>query len=434
MTVRFRHVGPLLWLVAAWVLVFGASRVSLGPGRLAWIRQEAVWPWLAWPAIAMGLVVAVSTLWRLVLWAFYRPADPVDDADLPPVTVVVPAFQEGERAGTCLRSIRASRYPRDRLRVIAVDDGSRDDTRHHLEAAARGDDRVEVTGFPENRGKRAALYEAFRRVRTPIVVTVDSDTVIDPEAIRRLVAPLARDARVGAVAGRIEAWNRRENCLTRMLGVRYRYGFDFVRAYQSMLGGVLVCPGALSAWRMEAIRPGLDAWRHQRFLGRECRNGDDHAQTNGVLSRGFRTVYQGNAVAWTQVPASYGGLSRMYLRWARSNLRESLRYLAFAPRLARDPRRWAALADAATLFVQIPLRLYLLPLSWLVTLLHPEVLLPAVVSAMMTSLLPALVTWRSERGVQGAWAILYGVFSLLTLQWIYPAAAVTVRSNRWLTR
>lgn len=426
--------GSWLWILAAWGVLYGVSRIPVGTGRLGTIRQEWMMPWLVWPAVAMGLVVAVSTAWRLVLWALYRPGKPVDEESLPPLTVVVPAYQEGATAGDCLRSILASRYPRDRLRVIAVDDGSRDDTWRHLEAVAREDDRVEVARFPENRGKRAALYEAFRRVRTPIAVTVDSDTVLDPKALWRLVGPLVRDERVGAVAGRIEAWNRRQNWLTRMLGVRYRYGFDFVRAYQSMIGGVLVCPGALSAWRMDAIRPGLEAWRHQRFLGRECRNGDDHAQTNGVLARGLRTVYQGDAVAFTRVPSTYGGLARMYLRWARSNLRESLRYLAFAPRIARDPRRLAAVIDAVALFVQIPLRLYLLPLSWLVTLAHPEVLAPAVLSAMLASLLPALVTFRSERGLEGAWAILYGVFSLLTLQWIYPAAAVTVRSNRWLTR
>ncbi|HOU53482.1 MAG TPA: glycosyltransferase [Myxococcota bacterium] len=429
---RFRGLVP--WLVAALALLWVAFHLPVGDGRLSLVGQEWFGRWVVRPAVAMGLVVAVSTVWRIVLWALYRPGDPVDPEALPPVTVAVPAYQEGPRAGECLRSILASHYPRDRLRVVAVDDGSRDDTRQHLEAVAREDDRVEVVGCSENRGKRAALLEAFERVRSPIVVTVDSDTIVEPEAIRRLVGPLVRDARVGAVAGRIEAWNRRQNALTRMLGVRYRYGFDFIRAYQSMIGGVLVCPGALSAWRMEAIGPGLGAWRHQRFLGRECRNGDDHAQTNAVLSRGYRTVYQGDAVALTHVPATYGGLSRMYLRWARSNLRESLRYLAFAPRLARDPRRLASVIDAVTLFVQIPLRLYLLPLSWAVTLTHPAVLVPAVLSAMVASLLPALVSFRSERGLEGAWAVLYGVFSLLTLQWIYPAAAVTVRSNRWLTR
>ena len=73
-----------------------------------------------------------------------------------------------------------------------------------------------------------------------------------------------RDSQVAGVAGKVSVYNRYDNVLTRMLGVRYILGFDFIRAYQSVLKTVW-CPGALQAYRLSVIAPKLSAWRDQRF-------------------------------------------------------------------------------------------------------------------------------------------------------------------------
>ncbi|MBM4395270.1 MAG: glycosyltransferase family 2 protein [Deltaproteobacteria bacterium] len=423
--------GLLLLLVVS--LEDGATKLSVAREALG-----GYWGVIAWPAAAMGAVVTASVAWRLVLWATYRPVPALDASDprLPAVTVLVPAYNEGACAGECVRSILASDYPADRLRVVAVDDGSRDDTLAHIRAAAASDGagRALVVSLPRNGGKRGALHAAFARADTPVVVTVDSDTILPRDAIRALVTPIVLDPGVGGVAGRIEVLNRDANVLTRMLGVRYRIGFDFVRASQSRIRSVFVCPGALTAWRMDALRGGIDAWRDQRFLGATCHNGDDHALTNLALSRGYATIYQGNAVARTKVPEGYRGLSLMYLRWARSNVRESLRWMAMVPRLARRARNWPAIADGLATFVQIPLRLYLLLFGYGLLLVHPSLFLRSVAAALVFSVVHVAVYLRSERSLDAAYTVLYAVFSLLTLQWVYPWAAVTVRRARWLTR
>lgn len=420
------------------LLVLSLSGASL-PTRVGTLRElfgEAA-GYLAWPAVAMALVVAFSTSWRILLWLGYRPrpARPADAPDLPRITVLIPAFNEGEMAGLSMRSVLASDYPVDRLQVIAIDDGSRDDTAAYLEGVAASEpDRARVLRLPENRGKRHALAAGFAEVNTPVVVTVDSDTLIPPDALRALVTPLVDDPRAGAVAGRIEALNRADNIITRMLGVRYRLGFDFIRAAQSRLGSVLVCPGAFTAYRMSAIRDHIPAWRDQRFLGRRCHNGDDHALTNHILSRGMITVYQSNAVARTTVPGTYRGLSLMYLRWARSNVRESLRYLGFAGRLAMQPSRIPSVVDALAGIVQIPLRLYIILVGWGLLVVHPGLIGRAVGAAMAMAMVHAVLYLRSDRSLDATYTILYALFSLFTLQWIYPVAAVTVRQSRWLTR
>lgn len=424
--------GAVLLLAALLAFDPPQSRLSVARDVLG-----GFFPILAWPAALSAAVFSLSMVWRVVLWVLYRPvATPRADASgLPSLTVLVPAYNEGPAAGACVRSILASAYPGDRLRVVAIDDGSTDDTAFHLFAAAAvAPGRVEVVRMERNGGKRAALREGFRRVDTDIVVTVDSDTELPPDSLRALVAPLAVDSRVGAVAGRIEVLNRDAGLLTRMLGVRYRLGFDFTRAYQSVIGSVFVCPGAFTAYRFSAIRDGLDEWLGQRFLGNRCTNGDDHALTNRVLAAGWRTVYQSTADALTRVPSTYRGLSKMYVRWARSSVREGLLYLALAPRLLGRLRAWPAYADALASYLQIPLRIYLMFAGYALLAFCPALLLKSIAAALVVSGFHAAIYLRSDRSLDVAYTAAYALFSLLTLQWIYPWAAITVRSSKWLTR
>lgn len=429
---------PVGVLACAMVLWWAAWGLDLGQSR-RWAAADmlgASSALVAWPALLMGFTAIVPLVWRLLLWLRYRPVPPLpaDAPDLPAVTVVIPAFNEGAAVRLAIESVLASDYPTDRLRVVVVDDGSRDDTWRHIQAATADEPRATAIRLERNQGKRYALYAGFARVQTSLVVTVDSDTEIPRGTLGALLAPLVRDERVGAVAGRIEVRNRFDNTLTRMLAVRYRFGFDFIRAYQSMLRSVFVCPGALTAYRMDAISGYLDAWREQRFLGKPCTNGDDHALTNHLLALGMATVYQGSAVARTAVPNTYRGVSLMFLRWARSNVRESLRYLGFLPRLVRRPARWPAVVDALMRFVQIPLRVWLILLGVALVATHPAMLLRSAAAAMAFGVFPMLVFLRRERSWDAVYAILYAVFSLLTLQWVYPWAVVTVRQSRWLTR
>ena len=127
-----------------------------------------------------------------------------------------------------------------------------------------------------------------------------------------MVAPFA-DARVGAVAGRVTVLNR-DTFIGRMLDVQFAVSFDFLRAAQSQYGTVMVCPGALSAFRRAVIVPRLDGWMVQRFLGRPVGHGEDQALTNVVLQTGYDTLYQNNAIVRTLVPDRYRQLSRMLLR------------------------------------------------------------------------------------------------------------------------
>src|SRR5712671_3094982 len=178
---------------------------------MLWVRPTVIW-------ITMGMLLL---LLRTILWLLYRPFAAVRAEHAPPLTVIVPAYNESARVEHAIASVAAASYPQGRLQIIVVDDGSTDDTWHHIKnAAPRFSAQVTPVRLPANLGKRGALAEGFRRATGEIIVTVDSDSVIERGALLAIVGPF-RDPRVGAVAGKVVVYNRRSGLLPRMLHVQF---------------------------------------------------------------------------------------------------------------------------------------------------------------------------------------------------------------------
>ena len=386
-------------------------------------------------ALALSLALLGVVAWRTVLWLRYRPLPRA--SDLPRVSIVIPAFNEGRAVRRAILSAAQSDYDPARVEILCVDDGSSDDTLTHArracsQARALGV-RAEAVRLPTNQGKRHALYAGMTRAQHDVIVTLDSDSELEPEALANLVSPL-QDEQVGAVSGRVLVRNRDANLLTRMLWVQYAIGFDFTRAYQSTLGTVFCVPGACAAYSRPVIAPSLERWRDQTFLGARCTNGDDHHLTNRVLEAGYDVVYQSSATVHTEVPTTYRRLTRMYTRWARSNVRESLWYLGFALQRAWRTRKLLPLIDAVLKVISNVSRPVAFVAFAFTLLLHPALLPAALLGATVGGALYALYYLRFERSSEALYGVLYAYFSLLALQWIQPWATLTVRSNRWLTR
>ncbi len=331
-------------------------------------------------------------------------------------------------------SVAAARYPRGRLEIFAVDDGSRDDTWEHIRRAAdRHPGLVTAVRLPWNMGKRQALAAGFRRASGEVLVTIDSDSEIEPGALLALAGPF-RDSRVGAVAGKVTVLNREQGLIPRMLAVRFILSFDFLRAVQSTYGTVYCCPGALTAYRGSAVRGLLERWLGETFLGVPCTFGEDRAMTNLILESGLDTVYQRTAVVRTLAPRSYAKLCRMYLRWDRSYVREEIRY---ARRVVwRRPLAARCVSLAETILSNLRYPVYYASLALLVALVphHPLVLVRLSVVMGLFSAFNMLYYLRSERSGDFVYGVFYPYFALLTLFWIFPYAVLTVRARGWLTR
>jgi len=385
------------------------------------------------PSLLWAVMGTLMLCLRTALWFRYRPFAPADLTTAPRLTVIIPAYNEGAMVQQSIESVAAARYPRDRLEIFVIDDGSKDDTWAHIQAAAaRHVGLVTALQLPENRGKRHALAEGFKRARGEVLVTLDSDSVIEPDALLALAGPF-RDERVGAVAGKVTVLNKAQGVIPRMLAVRFILSFDLLRAVQSTYGTVYCCPGALTAYRADLVRKLLEPWMQQTFLGARCTFGEDRAMTNFVLAAGFDTVYQRTAVVRTVVPLTYSKMCKMFLRWDRSYVREEVRYagilwkrppgalvmslLETVVNNARYPVSWVSLA---LLFALVPT--------------HPLVLVRLLFAMGLFSAFNMLYYLHSERSTDFLYGILYSYFSFFAMFWIFPYALVTVRARGWLTR
>lgn len=336
--------------------------------------------------------------------------------------------------GRSIRSVAACSYPKDKLEVIVVDDGSRDDTFFHMQHLRREfPDLVRLVRFIGNRGKRSALVAGFKAASGSIVITIDSDSEINPNTVHEMVTPFLADATVGGVAGRVSVLNR-DTPISRMLEVQFALAFDFGRAAQSVYRAVACCPGALSAFRKDIILPFMDEWENQRFLGRPVNHGEDQALTNIVLRQGYDTVYQRTAIVHTLVPTNYRQLSRMFLRWDRSYIVEGFSFARFMFSKYRKKNRVLPIVTFAVSnlrFVLVAAALMELPRLFDTSM---NTVGRSLVALVLGAVFSAAYYLRFERSFRWLYGVMYAAYSVILLQWILPWALVTVRDERWGTR
>ena len=241
----------------------------------------------------------------------------------PSVTVVIPAYNEDPALlHRCLLSIDRQAYPD--FEAIVVDDGSLNVAELLPVHDEFSSGRFCVVRQPDNGGKRRSQDVVFGLALGEVVITVDSDTVLLPDAIRTIVRRF-EDPKVGAVTGNVEVINKRKNLLTRLIACRYSTACNQERAAQSYFGVVMCASGPFSAYRRSIIERVRESYINQRFLGRPCTFGDDRHLTNLVLGLGYDVVYDSQAVASTHVPDRLRGYLRQQTRWNRSFYRELLR-------------------------------------------------------------------------------------------------------------
>lgn len=278
---------------------------------------------------AYSLCVTFYVAARFLIAPFYRPTP--DTGYRPTCSIVIPSFNEEDCIEATIDACLTSEYPADRIEIVVLDDGSTDATWERMLAAHRRHPQVVCIRFPENRGKRAGMAEGIRRSSGEICVFVDSDSVVEPDGLARLVADFG-DPAVGAVVGHAEVLNKTANWLTRMQQVRYFVAFRVIKGSESVFGAITCASGCFSAYRRTALLEVLERWENQRFLGRPATFGDDRALTNYVL-KNWRITYQSEAKSHTLVPDRLRVFAVQQLRWKKSWLRESIHVSSFAWRL-----------------------------------------------------------------------------------------------------
>jgi cellulose synthase/poly-beta-1,6-N-acetylglucosamine synthase-like glycosyltransferase len=219
----------------------------------------------------------------------------------PPVSILVPAFNEAEVIAKALSSLSGGDYPSHE--VIVVDDGSTDGTGELVEGL--GLPGVRLVRQP-NSGKAAALNAGLAVAKGEVIVTVDADTVFEEDTLRRLVEPFA-DPGVGAVAGNTKVGNRK-GLLGTWQHIDYVTGFNLDRRLYVVLQAMPTVPGAVGAFRREAIEVGGG------FSPATLAEDTDLTITIGRA--GWSVAYVEDARGWTETPSTLAGLWRQRYRWS----------------------------------------------------------------------------------------------------------------------
>jgi len=228
----------------------------------------------------------------------------------PRVAVLVPSYNEEKVIVRTIRSVLNSDY--DNIRVIVIDDGSKDRTaevaREAYEKEIRAG-RVTVLEKP-NGGKAAALNYALNLIDEEIYVGIDADTVIAADAVSKLI-PHFEDPEIGAVAGNAKVGNR-VNLWTRWQALEYITSQNFERRALDLFHVVTVVPGAIGAWRTEAVK------RAGCYPVNTV--AEDADLTMSLLEHGLKVVYEDRSLAFTEAPVDAKGLMRQRFRWSFGTL------------------------------------------------------------------------------------------------------------------
>jgi hyaluronan synthase len=390
-----------------------------------------------YPLLISAASVVLALMLQTILWLRYRPqALPEEGQDMewPFVSVVMSALNEEELIGKAIDSIFSSNYPQEKLELICVNDGSTDMTYYYMmRAKQKYGDRIRVVNFRENLGKRKALYVGLKKSKGDIIVTFDGDSKIGRNAIRNLLIPLLKDPETGAVSGRVAVLNETENFLTRMLSVRYSISFDFGRAYQSTYGTVVCCPGALTAYRKSLLKGFVHEFLNQKFLNAPCTHGEDRALTTLILRSGHLVKYQSNAVVYTTAPAKFGKMNKMYLRWTRSYVRESV-FLARFIFSGKRKHRILPVIDFIFLNFLHPFHLFSLGIVVYSFAVNPLFMVRHLAFLVISSFILSLYYLRTNKSMAFLYGIPYGLITAFFLWWIVPFSVLTMKNQSWLTR
>ena len=274
-------------------------------------------------AVALGALRATTILILAHLRRPHRVEPPPETDEKPQVTVLIPAFNEETTILRCIESVFDSDYPN--IHAIVVDDGSTDQTFEVVAERAAHDERLRLIRQP-NGGKWHALDRAYElAVATDIVVAIDADSLIAPDAVTKLVRHFA-DPTVGAVAGRVRVGNR-TGLLTRLQVLEYTVAQNIDRRAMELFNGMLVVPGAIGAWRADVVR--------RAGLYSSETVAEDADLTISVIRQGYRVVYEEDAYAATEAPESVDALMRQRLRWSFGMLQAAAKHIGGAIRERR---------------------------------------------------------------------------------------------------
>lgn len=322
--VKYKLVGALLFAMLWTVVCLWFAQ--------PWLTDltNTLGPLLAW-TIVTGIAVIPGIANAFLLFSLIvdkRPDYSKYGSTLPPITILVAAYNEGLNIKDTLTSILLQKYSND-VEIIVIDDCSTDDTaskvnevKNTLEKLRRKVPShrftIKLLQTPRNMKKAGALNMGLSNASYSYIITIDGDTYLYKNALKHIMQNMVcGPANTGAVAGSVLVRNSRKTLLTRMQEWDYFHGIAVVKRTQSLYQGTLVAQGAFSVYTKEVLNT-LGGWPETV--------GEDIVLTWGIHKMGYRVGYAENAIVFTNAPEKYKHFYNQRKRWARGLIEAFKKY------------------------------------------------------------------------------------------------------------
>jgi biofilm PGA synthesis N-glycosyltransferase PgaC len=283
----------------------------------------------------MSYVWMCGGLYFYFHWERHSPGPDVapEFADPPLVSILVPCFNESENVRETIAGVAAQNYPN--IEIIAINDGSRDDTGEILNQLTLQYPNLRVVHHAKNQGKAMGLRMGALAARGEYLVCIDGDAVLHPNATAHLVHPLTKYPRVGAVTGNPRI-RTRSTLLGRIQVGEFSSIIGLIKRSQRIYGNVFTVSGVIAAFRRAALhRTGY--WSLNMIT--------EDIDVSWMLQLDHWSIqYEPNAICWILMPETMKGLWKQRLRWAQGGAEVFLKHLKDIW-LWRRRRMWLVLAE-----------------------------------------------------------------------------------------
>ncbi len=389
--------------------------------------------------LAMAYVWIAGGVLYYLQWEYGRPtgAAGLDDMrDYPPVSILVPCHNEGENLRETIAVLERQNYPG--FEIIAIDDGSTDNTARLLEELSSCHPRLRVVRLAENQGKPTALRMGALASPHEFLICIDGDALLDPHATGWIMRHFVTSPRVGAVTGNPRV-RTRSTLLGKIQVGEFSSIVGLIKRAQRIYGRVFTVSGVVAGFRKSALQQ-VDYWSVDAIT-------EDIDISWKLQLKGWDIRFESNALCWILMPETLRGLWRQRLRWAQGGVEVFTRYLPEILTL-RQRRMWLICAEYL-LSVIWAYTIVLLFALWLLMQLAPGLAgtLPLSMMPGSTSLLLGItcliqfavsfyIDGRYERGLGRLYywmlwyPLVYWLINMLTLVVALPKALLRPRRQR----
>ncbi len=389
--------------------------------------------------LAMAYVWMVGGLLYYFQWEHGRPvgAEALGDmSEYPPVSLLVPCHNEGENLRETIAALDKQNYPE--FEIIAINDGSTDDTTELLDELVRQYPRLRVVHLAENQGKPTALRMGAMASPHEFLICIDGDALLDSNATGWIMKHFVASARVGAVTGNPRV-RTRSTLLGKIQVGEFSSIIGLIKRAQRIYGRVFTVSGVVAGFRKSALQE-VDYWSMDAIT-------EDIDVSWKLQLRGWDIRFESNALCWILMPETLKGLWRQRLRWAQGGVEVFTRYLPQILRL-RQRRMWLLCLEYL-LSVFWAYTIVFLFLLWLLMQIVPQMagaaslsMVPGSASLFLgvTCLIQFAVSFyidgRYEKGLGRLYywmlwyPLVYWLINMLTLAVAVPKALLTSRGPR----